>query len=181
MAWYTILFITSFLLFIGKLILSWVAGDFEMDVDLDGADDFDSSSAFSFKGFLHFLMGASSYLFLRSTTTSIEKIDGIAQFGIFDYALATFCGIMLVIILYFGYKIAIKANQKPLTPLDLINNANGIIYINLGNGNYSVQAHTSAGTTNITASSDDLNMTSGTNVKIINDNGKFIIKKINNV
>ena len=66
MAWYTILFITVFLLFAVKLIISWSAGDFEMDVDLDGIDDFDVSGAFSFKGLVHFLLGFSSYLFLRA-------------------------------------------------------------------------------------------------------------------
>ena len=182
MAWYTILFITTFVLFGIKLFISWVAGDFEIDVDLDGADDFDSSSAFSFKGVLHFLMGASSYLFLRANMEAVDKINGVAQFGIMDYMMASICGVILVFALYFGYKLALKASQKPLTPLDLINNSRGIIYLNLGNGQYSVEAHTDAGTTNVTAfySGDDLE--NGTEVILIKDGNQILINTtINNV
>ena len=83
MAWYTILFITVFSLFAVKLIISWLYGDFDIDIDLDGVDYFVSSSAFSFKGLLHFLLGASSYLFLRANTQSIDKINGTCSRGSF--------------------------------------------------------------------------------------------------
>lgn len=178
MAWYTILFITTFVLFAVKLIISWFAGDFEMDVDLDGADDFDSSSAFSFKGLLHFLMGASSYLFLRSNMDAVDKIDGVAQFGVMDYMMATVCGIVLMFILFFGYKLALKANATPKSPDELIDNCKGKIYLNLGNGQYSVEAHTKAGTTNVTAFFNGDDLEPGTEVILIHDGQQIYINNV---
>lgn len=164
MAWYTIFFIITFLIFGIKLVLSWFLGDFDLDMDFDDVDDFDPSIVFSFKGLLHFLMGVSSYLFLRANLSAIDKVNGIEQFGLLDYMFATVCGVIFVICLYFGYKLALKANQKPLTPEDLIDNSRGTIYLNLNNGNYSVEAHTSAGTINVLAQSDQNDLLPGTEV-----------------
>ena len=178
MAWYTILFITVITLFIVKFIVSWVVGDFDMDVDFDGVDDFDVSSAFSFKGLVHFLIGFSSYLFLKSYTPFVVKIDGVAQFDWFDYCWATISGIILFIALWYAYKLAMKANNNSKNPEDLINNSKGKIYINLGNGSYSVQAHTPAGTTNVTAfyTSDDLEP--GTEVILEKNGNKVYITEL---
>ena len=177
MAWYTILFITVFVLFAIKLIISWSAGDFEIDVDLDGVDDFDASSAFSFKGLVHFLLGFSSYLFLRANMAEVDKINGVAQFGIMDYMIATIIGVILMFALFYGYKLAMKANNSSKNPQDLVNNCKGIIYINLGNGQYSVEAHTLAGTTNVTAfySGDDLEP--GTEVTLVKEANQILINK----
>jgi hypothetical protein len=176
MAWYTILFITVFTLFAVKLIMSWFAGDFEMDVDFDGIDDFDVSGAFSFKGLVHFLLGFSSYLFLRANMVEIDKLNGVAQFGMIDYMFATIVGVILMFALFYGYKLALKANNSSKNPSDLIDNSKGIIYINLGNGQYSVEAHTLAGTTNVTAfyTSDDLEP--GTEVTLIKEGNNIYIK-----
>lgn len=176
MAWYTILFITVFTLFAVKLIMSWFAGDFEMDVDFDGIDDFDVSGAFSFKGLVHFLLGFSSYLFLRANMVEIDKLNGVAQFGMMDYMFATIVGVILMFALFYGYKLALKANNSSKNPSDLIDNSKGIIYINLGNGQYSVEAHTLAGTTNVTAfyTSDDLEP--GTEVTLIKEGNNIYIK-----
>ena len=177
MAWYTILFITVFTLFAVKLIMSWFAGDFEMDVDFDGIDDFDVSGAFSFKGLVHFLLGFSSYLFLRANMVEIDKLNGVAQFGMMDYMFATIVGVILMFALFYGYKLALKANNSSKNPSDLIDNSKGIIYINLGNGQYSVEAHTLAGTTNVTAfyTSDDLEP--GTEVTLIKEGNNILINK----
>ena len=179
MAWYTILFITVFILFAVKLIISWSAGDFEMDVDLDGIDDFDASGAFSFKGLVHFLLGFSSYLLLRANMAEIDKLNGVAQFGMLDYMMATIVGVILMFALFYGYKLALKANNSSKNPLDLVNNSKGIIYINLGNGQYSVEAHTLAGTTNVTAfySGDDLEP--GTEVILFKEGNNILINKAN--
>ena len=176
MAWYTILFITVFTLFAVKLIMSWFAGDFEMDVDFDGIDDFDVSGAFSFKGLVHFLLGFSSYLFLRANMVEIDKLNGVAQFGMMDYMFATIVGVILMFALFYGYKLALKANNSSKNPSDLIDNSKGIIYINLGNGQYSVEVHTLAGTTNVTAfyTSDDLEP--GTEVTLIKEGNNIYIK-----
>ena len=177
MAWYTIFFIATFALFAVKLLLSWFAGDIDLDVDFDGNSDFDSSSAFSFKGILHFLLGFSSYLFLRANMSAIDKIDGVAQFGIIDYMFATIIGVVLMFLLFYGYKLALKANNETKNPQDLIDNSKGTIYINLGNGQYSVQAHTLAGTVNVTAfySGDDLEV--GTEVSLVKEGNQILINK----
>ena len=175
MGWYTILFIAVFALFAVKLLMSWFAGDFEMDVDLDGIDDFDVSGAFSFKGIIHFLLGFSSYLFLRANMAAVDKINGVAQFGIMDYMFATIIGVILMFLLFYGYKLAMKANNETKNPQDLIDNSKGTIYINLGNGQYSVQAHTLAGTVNVTAfySGDDLEP--GREVTLIKEGNQILI------
>lgn len=177
MAWYTTLFIIVFTLFGIKMIISWFCGDIEMDVDLDGINDFDSSSAFSLKGGLHFLLGASFYLFLRSNMAEIDKINAVAQFSTIDYIFAAVCGVILMLALFWAYKIAMKASQTPQNPLEIIDNAKGKIYLNLGNGQYSVEVHTAAGTTNIIAfySSDDLEP--GTEVTLSEEGTQFLIVK----
>ena len=176
MAWYTILFVTVFILFAVKLIISWSAGDFEMDVDLDGIDDFDASGAFSFKGLVHFLLGFSSYLFLRANMAEVDKLNGIAQFGILDYMIAIIVGVILMFALFYGYKLAMKANNSSKNPEDLINNSKGIIYINLGNGQYSVQAHTLSGTINVTAFYSKDNLEPGTEVILTKYGSQILIK-----
>ena len=178
MAWYTILFFVVFTLFAVKLILSWMGGDFEMDVDFDGVDDFDTSAAFSFKGLIHFLLGFSSYLFLRANMAEVDKVNGVAQFGVLDYIMATVIGVVIMFMLFYGYKLAMKANNSSKNPSELIDNCKGNIYLNLGNGQYSVEAHTLAGTTNVTAyySGDDLKP--GTEVILIKEGNNILINKI---
>lgn len=178
MAWYTYLFIITFFIFFVKLAISQFMGDIDLDFDFDDTDDVDASSAFSFKGILHFLMGFSAYLCARVNLYSVNlnvNDKGIVSFGIYDYIIAVFCGIGLTAILYFSYKLATKANCQSTNPQDNINGCTGNIYLNLGNGQYSVEAHTVAGTTNVDAfyNSDDLEI--GTEVKLSVENGKNII------
>ena len=175
MAWYTILFITVLSLFIIKLAISLFAGDIDMDVDFDGDSDFDLSSAFSFKGLLHFLVGFSSYLFARAHTETVNIVDGKVQFSFGDFTWAIICGILVMLVLFYAYKLALKANNSTKNPEDLIDNSTGTIYINLGKGEYSVEAHTLAGTTNVTAycSKDDLKP--GTEVKLMKGENKILI------
>ena len=178
MAWYTILFITVMSLFIIKLAISLFAGDIDIDIDFDGDSDFDTSSAFSFKGLIHFLVGFSSYLFARAHTDTVNVVDGNVQFSFGDFAWAIIIGIVTMFALFYAYKLALKANNSTKDPEDLINNSKGIIYINLGNGSYSVQAHTPAGTTNITAfyTCDDLEP--GTDVILEKNGNKVYIKEL---
>lgn len=175
MDWYTILFITVFSFFLIKLVISFFAGDFDLDVDLDGDVDVDASSMFSFKGVLHFLMGFSAFLFGKSFSTSVNIVDGHVQFTAADYIFAILSGILLSVILYFSYKVATKANCEPKQPQDLINNSSGTIYLNLGDGLYSVETHTAAGTINIDARCENKDLTPGTEVNLIKENDKIII------
>ena len=177
MAWYTILFITTFVIFAVKFIMSWFFGDLDMDVDFDGDSDFDTSSAFSFKGLTHFLMGFSAYLLLRSSMETVEKVNGVAHFGAMDYVYATIIGVILTLLLIWGYTLALKATHESKNPQDYINNCKGNIYLNLGNGQYSVEAHTPAGTTNVTAfyTSDDLEP--GMEVSLVKEGNNILIYK----
>lgn len=175
MAWYTILFITVASLFALKMIVSIFLGDIDMDIDFDGDSDFDSSSAFSFKGIIHFLVGFSGYLFARAHTSTVNIVDGSVQFSFADFAWAIIVGIVTMIALFYAYKLAMKANNSTKDPEDLIDNSKGTIYINLGNGQYSVEAHTHAGTTNVTAFYENDKLTPGTNVTLIKEDNKIRI------
>ena len=62
MDWYYILFVVVFTIFIIKNIISWVAGEVDVDFDLDENIDYDISTMFSFNGIIHFVLGFSSYL-----------------------------------------------------------------------------------------------------------------------
>lgn len=177
MAWYTILFVTVLSLFIVKLAISLFAGDIDMDVDFDGDNDFDTSSAFSFKGLLHFLVGFSSYLFARAHTDTVNIIDGKVQFSFGDFTWAIVIGFIVMFALFYAYKLAMKANNETKDPEDLIENAKGTIYINLGNGSYSVQAHTHAGTTNVTAYYSGDELEPGTEVTLTKEGNNIFIKE----
>ena len=178
MAWYTILFITVASLFIVKFAISLFAGDIDMDVDFDGDSDFDSSSAFSFKGVLHFLVGFSGYLFARAHSDTVTIIDGKVQSNFGDFVCAIIVCFIVMVALFYTYKLAMKANNSAKNPEDLIDNSKGTIYINLGNGSYSVQVHTPAGTTNVTAfySGDDLEP--GTEVILKKDGNNIFINNL---
>ena len=178
MAWYTILFITVISLFIAKLAISLLVGDIDLDVDFDGDSDFDTSSAFSFKGALHFLVGFSSYLFARAHTDTVNIVDGKVQFSFGDFVWAIVVGIAVMIALFYAYKLAMKANNSTKDPEDLIDNSKGTIYINLGNGSYSVQAHTPAGTTNVTAFYTGDELEPGTEVILEKNGNKVYITEL---
>jgi hypothetical protein len=178
MTWYTILFITVISLFVVKLAISLFAGDIDLDVNFDGDSDFDTSSAFSFKGLLHFLVGFSSYLFARAHTDTVNIVNGNVQFSFGDFVWAIVIGIITMIALFYAYKLALKATNYTNNPEDLINNANGVIYINLGNGSYSVQVHTPAGTTNVTAFYSGDELESGTEVILQKEGKNIYIKEL---
>lgn len=180
MAWYTILFITIVSLFVVKLAISLFASDIDMDVDFDGDSDFDTSSAFSFKGALHFLLGFSSYLFARAHSATINIVDGKVQFSFGDFVWAFIVGVLVMVALFYAYKLAMKANNSTKDPEDLIDNSKGTIYINLGNGSYSVQAHTPAGTTNVTAFYTGDELEPGTEVTLEKEGNKIFIKYLKN-
>ncbi len=107
---------------------------------------------------------------------TVEKINGIAQFGVMDYIYATIIGVILTLLLICGYALALKATHESKNPQDFINNCKGNIYINLGNGQYSVEAHTPAGTTNVTAFYTSDNLEAGTEVTLIKEGNKILIK-----
>lgn len=72
------------------------------DTDLDG--ELDVSDIVSFKGLVHFVMGASGWLCIKhSVSHSIEW---------YDYLIALICGILFVVILYYLYKLCLKLQHQ---------------------------------------------------------------------
>lgn len=140
-------------LFIVQFALSWIVGDTDLDVDFDGDADMDTSDIFSFKGLIHFLMGASGWLCLR------DKFSGDVMW--WDYLIAVACGIIFVIVLYYLYKLLMKLEQKPelLSGKELVNRK-ATIYLPLGkdkDGNYlyAITAENNLGTIELTAKSSN--------------------------
>lgn len=84
---YYLLAAISYGIFLVQFILSWFGGDTDLDVDLDGELDMDVSDIVSFKGLIHFIMGASGWLCIKqSISHSVEW---------YDYLIALVCGILL--------------------------------------------------------------------------------------
>ena len=98
-------------IFIIRFILSWVGGDFDLDMD---TDDVDLGDIVSFKGITHFLMGFFGWLSTKSFTTH--------NIMWYDYLIAFVLGVIFVIILYYVYKFLMKLENKPqvLSGKDLI-------------------------------------------------------------
>ena len=106
--------------FIVRFILSWVGGDFDLDMDADG--DVDLGDVVSFKGATHFLMGFFGWLSTKLMTThTIEW---------YDYLIGFIFGIIFVVILFYIYKFMMKLESKPtiLFGKDLIGRQ-GTIYL----------------------------------------------------
>lgn len=73
-------------IFILQFIISWVAG--ELDVDFDGDADFDIGDVVSFKGLIHFLMGFGGW-------TSIKQLLGYEITWV-DWLIGFFIGLVFV-------------------------------------------------------------------------------------
>lgn len=109
--------------FIIRFILSWVGGDFDLDMDADG--DVDLGDVVSFKGATHFLMGFFGWLSVKSWTTH--------NIIWYDYLIALALGVIFVIILYFVYKLMMSLETKPqvLIGKQIVGHT-GQIYLTLG-------------------------------------------------
>lgn len=111
--------------FIIRFILSWICGDFEIDADAD----LDLGDIVSFKGFIHFLMGVSGWLSVKSLITHTIIW--------YDWIIALVVGIIFVTVLFYLYKFMYKLEHKPiiLSGKDLIGKE-AKIYINCGYNEY---------------------------------------------
>lgn len=105
MSWFYILFLFTLGIFVLKTLLSTIFGDTDIDFDADGDIDFDVSSAFSFKGALHFLLGFSSFLSLTGW------VNNINTFSIYQYIIAFIIGIVFMFGLFYIYVLAMKLNH----------------------------------------------------------------------
>lgn len=101
---YYLLAAISYGIFLVQFILSWFGGNTDLDVDLDGELDMNVSDIVSFKGLIHFIMGASGWLCVKqSVSHSVEW---------YDYLIALVCGILFVVILYYLYKLCLKLQHQ---------------------------------------------------------------------
>ena len=112
--------IVIYAVFIIRFILSWIGGDFDLDMDADG--DVDLGDVVSFKGATHFLMGFFGWL-----STKLMTSHTILWY---DYVIAFFMGLVFFIILLYIYKFMMKLECKPtlLFGKDLIGHQ-GTIYL----------------------------------------------------
>ena len=95
--------IVLYAVFIIRFILSWIGGDFDLDMDADG--DVDLGDVVSFKGATHFLMGFFSWLSTKLMTTHVIMW--------YDYIIAFVIGLIFFIMLLFVYKFMMKLEHKP--------------------------------------------------------------------
>lgn len=95
--------IVLYAVFIIRFILSWIGGDFDLDMDADG--DVDLGDVVSFKGATHFLMGFFSWLSTKLMTAHVIVW--------YDYIIAFVIGLIFFILLLFVYKFMMKLEHKP--------------------------------------------------------------------
>ena len=142
--------ITVFLyaVFIIRFILSWVGGDFDLDMDADG--DVYLGDVVSFKGATHFLMGFFSWL--STTLLTTHTIEW------YDYILAFILGLVFLAVLFYVYKLMMELECKPtlLTGRQLIGKS-AKVYLKCGfDGEmykYLITVHNGLGTIEIPARS----------------------------
>lgn len=113
--------------FLVQFVISIFFGDVDVDVDGSGDTDTDMGSVFSFKGLIHFLIGFgwTKVLFVGHSWQS--------------YLGAVAVGLVFVFALLYIYVLAFRLQKlrKPEGPSQLIGRA-GRIYINLGDGRYTL-------------------------------------------
>lgn len=162
MSWYIILFLTCLCFFIIKTLISFFAGDTDIDFDVDGDIDFDISTLFSFKGILHFLLGFSSFL------TVEEKFGEVSSISPYHYLIAIVIGLIFTICLFYLYKLMMKLNHGNSNEID-INGCTCSILINLNDGHYKVLVNTPVGLIEKIITSNDHNLKIGSLHKISKD------------
>lgn len=116
-------------IFILQFIISWVAGEFDVDVDFDGDADFDIGDVVSFKGIIHFLMGFGGW-------TSTKQLLGYEVTWI-DWLIGFFIGLVFVFMLYHLYKFCMKLQNLPTDePTTNLVGRTATIYVHLGDGRH---------------------------------------------
>lgn len=102
-----------------QFIISWVAGELDVDVDFDGDADFDIGDVVSFKGW-----------------TSIKQLLGYEITWI-DWLIGFFIGLVFVFMLYHLYKFCMKLQNFPTyEPLVYLAGRPARIYVRLDDKRY---------------------------------------------
>lgn len=104
MEWYCILGICAYSIFIIKVVLAIFGAEFDFDFDGDGVVDMDLGSIVSFKGLLHFILGFSTWLMANDHWGVVTTKTYIA---------AVVIGILTTVVLFFIYKLVLKAETIP--------------------------------------------------------------------
>lgn len=145
---YYLLAAVSYGIFLIQFVLSWFGGDTDLDVDFDGELDMDVSDLVSFKGLVHFVMGASGWLCVKQSISNY--IDW------YDYLIALICGIVFVVILYYLYKLCLKLQHQvvPETGQALVGKT-GIVYLSHFTGRALVTLEINGGTDDILMYQED--------------------------
>lgn len=116
-------------IFILQFVISWLAGEFDVDVDFDGDADFDVGDVVSFKGLIHFAMGFGGW-------TSIKQLLGY-QVTWVDWLIGIFAGFVFVFMLYHLYKFCMRLQNLPTDePSSNLVGRSVHIYAKLGDGHY---------------------------------------------
>ncbi len=167
MEWIHYVTATVYSIFILRIIISWLFGDFDIDADADVGD------LVSFKGLTHFLMGSFGWMSLR--------LYHIHQLMWYDYLIAFILGIIVMILLYFTYKLTLKLETKPepLTGKQLVGKKATISLIHLkqqtdGKYHYLVAVSNGIGCVEVDAVSDNKYNT-GDVVTITDYNNNFYL------
>lgn len=105
MQYYYILGAFAYGIFILQTLLSFFAGDADVDVDFDGDVDGIGSDILSFKGLIHFLMGFSGWLMLN------DQLG--CDTGVWSSIIACGVGLLFMVLLYFTYKMCMKLQHTP--------------------------------------------------------------------
>lgn len=132
-SFYYLLGITVYMIFISRVILSYIFSDTDIDLDADGDMDFDLNSLFSPKGVLHFLMGFTGWICSRLFVSHTLEY--------YDYLIAGILGFLFFLSLGICYSVcyATKYEPRPREGKDLIgekaliyllkeNNSEGFLY-----------------------------------------------------
>lgn len=136
----------SYGIFIIQFLLSWIGGHVDIDVDMDGHADFDINDVVSFKGLIHLLMGFSGW------TASQQYFNGEVSKA--DVAIGIGCGIALMFILYFLYKLCMKLQYIPKgEDREALIGRIGVVYMVLPNDRYVINITVNGASTEIEAQS----------------------------
>lgn len=178
MTWYYLLFFICLGIFLLKTLISIFFGDIDLDVDFDGDTDFDTSTLFSFKGILHFLLGFSTYLVGIARLNVNSATD--FEFAWYHYLIATFVGFLLMIMLYYSYKLMMKFNHYSDSKLNLTNYTCSILNYNGKVDNdihsYTVLVNTEQGSQKINIISNNGKLANGSSHIIkMNEQGIYYI------
>lgn len=174
---YYIIGAVSYAIFIIQFILSLAGWDTDIDLDMDGEGDFSLGDLVSFKGLVHFLLGATTYLCYRDYTGAVIDKG--------SYLMAAVIGLAVMVVLFVLYRLMMRLEHRPLTPSghDLIG-CKGRVTLVVKKDNvpfcipeYDVMLDTDFGTVRVTAICADFSKEyrQGETVEILDYTGKYYI------